>query len=46
VQLDEGPVMMTNIVGADPESIYVGQAVQVVWEPAGDTDAVPRFEPV
>ena len=45
VELDEGPVMMTNIVGADPESVYVGQPVKVVWEPAGDTDAVPRFTP-
>ena len=46
VRLDEGPVMMTNIVGTDPESVSVGQAVQVVFEPAGDADAIPRFTPV
>jgi uncharacterized OB-fold protein len=43
VQLDEGPIMMTNIVGVDPESVEVGQAVRVVFEPAGDGDAIPRF---
>jgi uncharacterized OB-fold protein len=46
VQLDEGPIMMTNIVGVDPETVTVGQAVQVVFEPAGDGDAIPRFTPV
>jgi len=43
VQLDEGPIMMTNIVGVDPEWVEVGQAVRVVFEPAGDGDAIPRF---
>jgi uncharacterized OB-fold protein len=46
VRLDEGPVVMTNIVGVDPESVEIGQAVQVVFEPAGDGDAVPRFTPI
>ena len=47
VTLDEGPTIMTNIVGADPESVQVGQAVEVVFDPVPDsTDAVPRFRPV
>ncbi len=52
VQLEEGPTMMTNIVGVDPESVSIGQAVRVQWEPAGDdgsgnpTDHLPRFTPV
>jgi len=45
VELQEGPRVLTNIVGADPESLTIGQAVQVVFEPAGDTDALPRFTP-
>jgi hypothetical protein len=51
VTLDEGPTMMTNIVGADPESLSIGQRVRVQWEAAGDdgngnpTDALPRFTP-
>ena len=45
VRLDEGPVVMTNIVGVDPEAVAIDQAVQVVFEPAGD-DRIPRFTPV
>jgi uncharacterized OB-fold protein len=51
VQLEEGPVMMTNIIGVDPGSVAIGQAVEVRWEPAGDdgqgnpTDHLPRFGP-
>ena len=46
VQLEEGPTMMTNIVGADPESVVVGQAVHVVFDPVPDSDdAIPRFAP-
>jgi uncharacterized OB-fold protein len=47
VQLDEGPTLMTNIVGADPESVAIGQAVRVVFDRVADSaDAVPRFTPV
>jgi uncharacterized OB-fold protein len=47
VQLEEGPIMMTNVVGADPDTVAIGQAVRVVFDPVPDgTDAVPRFTPV
>ena len=42
VTLEEGPVVMTNIVGADPMAVFVGQPVTAVFEPAGD-DAIFRF---
>jgi uncharacterized protein len=45
VQLAEGPTFMTNIVDADPESLAVGQAVHVVFEPTDDGQAIPRFTP-
>jgi uncharacterized OB-fold protein len=45
VQLEEGPVMMTNVVDVDPDDVVVGQAVHVVFEPAEGGDAVPRFAP-
>lgn len=44
VQLDEGPTLMTNIVGCDPETLQIGHPVRVVFEPT-DSDAVPRFTP-
>ena len=45
VRLEEGPTMMTNIVGADPETVEVGQAVHVVFDHVDDADAVYRFTP-
>lgn len=29
VELDEGPRLLTNIVGTDPETVHVGQAVEL-----------------
>lgn len=45
VELAEGPRLLTNVVVEDPFSVYVGQALRVRFEPAGDTDAIFRFEP-
>lgn len=45
VELDEGPRVMTNIVGVDPDGVRVGQAVRVVFDDTGDGDALPRFTP-
>ena len=46
VQLTEGPTMMTNLVDCDPETVAVGQAVHVVFEPVADSDErIPRWTP-
>ena len=45
VELDEGPRMMTNIVGADPADLAVGLPVQVVFHDTGEGAALPRFRP-
>ena len=44
VELEEGPRVLTNIVGADLDALRIGDAVEVVFQPAGDTK-VPRFRP-
>jgi uncharacterized protein len=46
VELDEGPRMMTNIVGADPAELGVGLPVEVVFHDTGAGAALPRFQPV
>jgi uncharacterized OB-fold protein len=48
VQLDEGPRMMTNLVGVDPmpENIKCGIPVEVVWEQLNDEITLPLFKPV
>lgn len=48
VELDEGPKMLTNIVGCDPGEISIGMPVEVRFEPCGpeaDDPALPRFRP-
>jgi uncharacterized protein len=46
VELDEGPRMMTNIVGAEAAELTVGLPVQVVFHDTGDGAALPRFQPL
>lgn len=43
VELDEGPRVMTNIVGGDPDAVSVGSAVQAVFEPGKDGGNIIRF---
>ena len=46
VQLEEGPRMVTNIVGCDPAELEVGLAVKTCFESIDDTDMVlPVFTP-
>ena len=45
VELAEGPRMMTNIVDCDPDTVSIGQAVEVVFHDTGEGTALPRFRP-
>lgn len=45
VELDVGVRIMTNIVGVDATEVRIGMPVKVVFEAAGDADAIPRFTP-
>ena len=45
IDLDEGPRMMTNIVGDDALSVEIGDAVAVTFEARGPDGAkVPQFK--
>ncbi|MEO8296383.1 MAG: Zn-ribbon domain-containing OB-fold protein [Burkholderiales bacterium] len=46
VKLAEGPMMLTNIVGCDPQSVRVGQPVEVCFEPDFEGHQRPFFKPV
>ena len=46
VELDEGPRVLTNIVGCDASQVSIGQAVRVVFCDTGEGSALYRFEPV
>ena len=43
VELDEGPVMMTNIVGPDADGVEIGEAVEVTFQPVSDEISLPVF---
>lgn len=45
VELDEGPRVATNVVGCDPETVHIGQAVRTVFDPTPDGPALLRFTP-
>ena len=46
VTLDEGPTMMTNIVGTDFDTVAIGQRVKVVFRKSEGGMTVPMFTPV
>ena len=43
VRLDEGPVMMTNIVDVPMDEVRIGMPVQVVFEATVNGQLVPMF---
>jgi uncharacterized OB-fold protein len=47
VKLEEGPRMMTNIVGIEntPENLVLDMSLEVVFEDATDEVAIPKFRP-
>ena len=46
VTLDEGPTLMTNLVGAPIDAWSIGQVVQVRFQPSTEGRMMPFFGPV
>ncbi|ARP78556.1 Zn-ribbon domain-containing OB-fold protein [Bordetella genomosp. 6] len=46
VQLDEGPLAMTNIVGADAADLYIGMRLRVAFRQTPEGRHAPVFEPM
>jgi uncharacterized OB-fold protein len=44
IDLDDGPRLMSNVVGAPADDVRIGDRVRVVFEPASDAAALPLFE--
>lgn len=44
VELEEGPVMMTNIIGSGAEDVAIGDDVIVVFQKVSDEVTMPVFE--
>jgi uncharacterized protein len=45
VELAEGPRVMTNVIGCDPDEVTVGMPVSVVFQDTGEGSALFRFRP-
>jgi uncharacterized protein len=45
VQLDEGPIMMTNIIECKKDDIRVGMPVEVVYDDITPEVTLPKFKP-
>ena len=45
VDLEEGPRLMTNLVGCEPEDVVIGMPVRVTFERVTDEASLPLFAP-
>jgi len=45
IELDEGPVMLSNVIGVDPAKLAVGLPVAVAFEAVDESLAIPVFTP-
>ena len=46
IELEEGPMFGSNIVGCQPSAVYVGMPVSVTFEVEHDGQVLPFFAPV
>lgn len=46
IELDEGPVMVSNVVHCSPEAVRIGMPVRVVFRSIAGEWTLPLFEPV
>jgi uncharacterized OB-fold protein len=46
VDLEEGPRVMTNIVGCEPDAVHIGMAVRAQFEAVSDEAGIALFSPV
>jgi len=46
VELDEGPRMLTNIIGCRPEEVQCEMPVEVEWEDIEEKISLPKFRPI
>jgi uncharacterized OB-fold protein len=46
IELDEGPCMLSCIVGCDNKDIKVGMPVEIVFEDVTSDIALPKWRPI
>jgi hypothetical protein len=43
VELEEGVRILGNVLDRDPESVAIGQRVELAWDPISDDVQYPAF---
>ncbi len=43
IELDEGPRMISNVVGCPPEEVQIGMSVEVTFQDATEEVSLPQF---
>jgi uncharacterized OB-fold protein len=46
IKLNEGPRMVSNVIGIKPEDVKIGMKVEVVYEDVTEQFTLPKFKPV
>ncbi|NWG76523.1 MAG: OB-fold domain-containing protein, partial [Rubrivivax sp.] len=46
IELEEGPMFGSNIVGCDPNEVRIGMPVEVAFEDITEEFTLPKFRPV
>ena len=46
ITLDEGPQIMSNVTGIDPEEVRIGQKVEVYFDDVTPNLTLPKFKVV
>jgi uncharacterized protein len=46
IKLDEGPLLMSNVIGCNNEDLHIGMPVEVVFEDINEEITLPKFRPV
>jgi uncharacterized protein len=46
IELEEGPMFGSNVVGCAPEDVYIGMPVEVTYEDITPEYTLPKFRPI
>lgn len=46
VELEEGPHILTNIIGCEPDGVRCDMPVEVTWEDVTEDFSLPKFHPL
>jgi uncharacterized OB-fold protein len=46
IELEEGPLLLSNVVDCKPEDLKIGMPVEVIFEDVTEEETLPKFKPM